>query len=86
MVTAVRIHAHGGPEVLVVEDLPLADPGPGEGLVRNQAGGPKFFGTNQSTRLLTVQPATPLGCAWGGRVSWGGVMRLQRRRFPDDDR
>ena len=31
---AVRIHAHGGPEVLQVEDIPRPSPGPGEVLAR----------------------------------------------------
>jgi NADPH:quinone reductase-like Zn-dependent oxidoreductase len=31
---AVRIHRHGGPEVLQVEDVPKPEPGPGEALVR----------------------------------------------------
>ncbi len=31
---AARIHAHGGPEVLTVEDVPRPEPGPGEVLVR----------------------------------------------------
>lgn len=31
---AVRIHEHGGPEVLRIEDIPLPEPGPGEVRVR----------------------------------------------------
>ena len=27
---AIRVHAHGGPEVLCLEDLPEPEPGPGE--------------------------------------------------------
>jgi len=33
-VQAVRIHEHGGPEVLRVEDVPAPEPGPGQVLVR----------------------------------------------------
>jgi NADPH:quinone reductase-like Zn-dependent oxidoreductase len=36
-VRAARIHAHGGPEVLVVEDVADPEPGPGELLVRQRA-------------------------------------------------
>ncbi len=45
MVTTVRVHAHGGPEVLGIEDLPLADPGPCDVLVRNEEVGLNFFDT-----------------------------------------
>jgi NADPH2:quinone reductase len=37
MVKAVRIHAHGGPEVLQLEDIELPPPGPGEARVRHTA-------------------------------------------------
>jgi NADPH:quinone reductase-like Zn-dependent oxidoreductase len=36
---AVRIHKYGGPEVLVYEDVPRPEPGPGEVLVRVEAAG-----------------------------------------------
>jgi zinc-binding alcohol dehydrogenase/oxidoreductase len=36
-VKAVRIHADGGPEVLVVEEVPDPEPGPGEVLIRLRA-------------------------------------------------
>jgi NADPH:quinone reductase-like Zn-dependent oxidoreductase len=36
---ALRIHEDGGPEVLVVEDVPDPEPGPGEVLVRMRAAG-----------------------------------------------
>lgn len=39
---AVRIHAHGGPEVLVHEEITLAPPGEGEILVRNTAIGVNY--------------------------------------------
>ncbi len=34
---AIRVHRHGGPEVLVHEDVPIGAPGPGEVRVRNRA-------------------------------------------------
>jgi NADPH2:quinone reductase len=34
---AIRIHAHGGPDALVAEDIELASPGPGEARVRHTA-------------------------------------------------
>jgi hypothetical protein len=42
---AIRIHDHGGPEVLRFEDVPLPKPGPGEVLVRNHAIGVNFVDT-----------------------------------------
>ena len=47
MVKVVRIHAHGGPEVLRIEDLPLAEPGSGQVVLRNEAVGLNFFDTYQ---------------------------------------
>ena len=37
MIKAIRIHAHGGPEVLRWEDIELPPPGPGEARVRHTA-------------------------------------------------
>ncbi|MCK2214114.1 NADP-dependent oxidoreductase [Actinomadura sp. ATCC 31491] len=37
--TAVRVHAFGGPEVLVAEEVPRPEPGPGDVLVRVRAAG-----------------------------------------------
>jgi NADPH:quinone reductase-like Zn-dependent oxidoreductase len=36
---AVRIHKFGGPDVLVIDELPIPSPGPGELLVRVAAAG-----------------------------------------------
>ena len=44
---AVRIHRLGGPEVLVVEEAPTPDPGPGELLVALEAVGVNFVDTQQ---------------------------------------
>jgi len=37
MIKAVRIHSHGGPEVMRLEDIALPPPGPGEARVRHTA-------------------------------------------------
>ena len=42
MVKAVRIHAHGGPEALVVDEVEPGAPGPGEARVRHGAIGVNF--------------------------------------------
>jgi NADPH:quinone reductase len=43
---AIRIHRHGGPEVLVREAIAAPAPGPGEALVRNRAVGLNFIDVN----------------------------------------
>jgi NADPH2:quinone reductase len=40
---AIRIHRHGGPEVLSYEEIEIGPPGPGEVLVRNRAIGLNFI-------------------------------------------
>ena len=43
MMKAIRIHAVGGPDAMVWEDVPRAEPGPGEALVRHHAVGLNFI-------------------------------------------
>jgi NADPH2:quinone reductase len=43
MTKAIRIHANGGPEVMVWEDVPTPEPGPGEALIRHEAIGLNFI-------------------------------------------
>ena len=42
---AIRVHRHGGPEVLTYEEVGVGRPGPGEVLVRNRAIGLNFVDT-----------------------------------------
>ncbi|MGK9169580.1 quinone oxidoreductase [Inquilinus limosus] len=39
---AIRVHRHGGPEVLAIEEIDIGRPGPGEVRVRNRAIGVNF--------------------------------------------
>ncbi len=57
---AVRFHAHGGPEVLRWEDVPLPPPGPGEARVRHTAVGLNFIDTYHRSGLYPV-PGLPSG-------------------------
>jgi NADPH:quinone reductase len=57
---AVRIHAHGGPEVLQWEEIAVAAPGPGEVLIRNTAVGLNFIDTYFRSGLYKP-PALPSG-------------------------
>ncbi|WP_158928594.1 quinone oxidoreductase [Acidisphaera sp. S103] len=43
MTKAIRIHANGGPEVMVWEDVPTPEPGPGEALIKHEAIGLNFI-------------------------------------------
>ncbi|MBW4036792.1 MAG: quinone oxidoreductase [Proteobacteria bacterium] len=40
---AIRIHAHGGPEVLRWDDVPTPEPGPGEALIHHEAIGLNYI-------------------------------------------
>ena len=58
--TAVRIHEHGGPEVMRIEEVSLPDPGPDEALVRNTAIALNFYDVYERTGLYPVAlPMTP---------------------------
>jgi NADPH:quinone reductase len=46
MTKAIRIHAHGGPEVLRYEDIELPPPGPGQARVRHTAIGINYSDVN----------------------------------------
>ncbi|MER6516439.1 NADP-dependent oxidoreductase [Streptomyces sp. NPDC001553] len=51
---AIRIHEHGGPEVLRYDEVPIPKPGPGEVLVRVHAAGvnpPDWYLRNGLTRM-----------------------------------
>ena len=61
MAKAIRIHRHGGPEVLKWEEVEPGRPGPGEALVRHEAVGLNFIDVYHRTGLypLPPLPATP---------------------------
>jgi NADPH:quinone reductase len=54
MAHAIRIHAHGGPEVLKWEDVAVPDPGPGEVRVRQSAVGLNYIDTYHRTGLYKL--------------------------------
>jgi NADPH2:quinone reductase len=43
MTKAIRIHTNGGPEVMMWEDVPTPEPGPGEALIKHAAIGLNFI-------------------------------------------
>ncbi|MET3659921.1 quinone oxidoreductase family protein [Aquamicrobium ahrensii] len=68
MSKAIRIHNHGGPEVLVLEDVDPGRPGRGEVLVRHTAIGVNFIDVYHRTGLYPAPnglPFTPGGEAAG---------------------
>jgi NADPH:quinone reductase-like Zn-dependent oxidoreductase len=59
MAKVVRIHRTGGPEVLQIEDLPVADPGPGELRIRVQSIGLNRSETIYRAGKYLVAPKLP---------------------------
>ena len=59
MTKAIRIHTHGGPEVMKYEDVPTPEPGPGEALIKHHAVGLNYIDVYFRTGLYKA-PAMPL--------------------------
>jgi NADPH2:quinone reductase len=69
MVRLVRIHEHGGPEVLRVETVDIGAPGPGEVLIRQHAAGINFRDIYRRTGQHAVkQFPAPLGTEGAGVI------------------
>lgn len=60
MTKAIRIHQHGGPEVLVYEDIETPRPGKGEVLIRHTAIGLNFLDVYYRTGLYPAPAGLPL--------------------------
>jgi len=75
---AIRVHEPGGPEALVLEDVPLPEPGPGQARVRLHAIGVNFIDVYHRTGLYKVPlPFTP-GSEGAGVVSAVGPDAVVR--------
>ena len=59
MTKAIRIHAHGGPEVMRWEDVPTPEPGPGQALIAQEAVGLNYIDVYYRTGLYKA-PSMPL--------------------------
>jgi len=66
---AMRIHANGGPEVLVLEDIPDPTPGPGEAVVKIEAAGLNYIDVYYRTGLYKAQLPLTLGHEGAGVVT-----------------
>ena len=76
---AMRFHQHGGPEVLVYEDVAAPEPGPGEAVVQIEASGLNYIDTYHRDGLYPVElPCTP-GMEAAGIVArvGGGVTDIK---------
>ena len=60
MPKAIRVHDHGGPEKMVLEDVPVGRPGPGEALIRHTAIGLNFLDTYYRSGLYPAPNGLPL--------------------------
>jgi NADPH2:quinone reductase len=66
---AIRVHAHGGPEVLRYEEAPLPVPGAGEALIRIEAVGVNFIDIYHRSGLYPVPFPYTLGQEAAGVVT-----------------
>lgn len=65
---AIRVHEHGGPEVLRYEDVPTPEPGAGEARVKLAAVGVNFIDIYQRTGQYKIAPPFILGSEGAGVV------------------
>ncbi len=69
MTKAIRIHEHGGPEVLKWEDVELGDPGEGEVRLKQTAIGLNFLDCYQRAGLYPMDLPVTLGSEGAGVVA-----------------
>ena len=58
----VRYHAHGGPEVLAIEQADIPVPGPGQVLIRTEAIGANYVDVllrRETSRSCRLNPRSP---------------------------
>jgi len=68
LTSAIRLAAYGGPDVMQLQEVPVADPGPGEVRVRNRAVGLNFIDIYFRTGLYTTPLPHGLGLEGAGEV------------------
>ncbi len=68
MARTVVIRAHGGPEVLEIEDRPVGDPGPGQVRIRHEAVGLNFIDVYQRSGLYPMALPAALGMEAAGVI------------------
>ncbi len=70
---AIVVHEHGGPEVMKLEEVDVADPGPDEVRIRNHAIGLNFIDIYYRTGLYPAAPPHGLGFEGAGVVDAVGA-------------
>lgn len=73
MAKTVVIRAHGGPEVLEIEDRPVGEPGPGQVRIRHHAVGLNFIDIYQRSGLYPMALPAPLGMEAAGVIEAVGA-------------
>jgi len=73
MTVVARIHRTGAPEVIGIEELDLAEPGPGEARVRHTAIGLNFIDTYHRSGLYKVPLPSGIGSEGAGVVEKVGA-------------
>ncbi|MBN9511081.1 MAG: quinone oxidoreductase [Alphaproteobacteria bacterium] len=68
MTKAIRVHAPGGPEAMLWEDVPTPEPGPGEALVQHAAVGLNYIDVYFRTGLYKTSLPATLGMEAAGTV------------------
>ena len=73
MAHAIRMHATGGPEVLVYEEVEIGDPGPGEARIRQTAIGLNYIDAYHRSGLYPLPMPTSIGSEAAGVVEYVGA-------------
>src|SRR5437667_4136922 len=73
MAKAIRFHKQGGPEVLQLDDVQVADPGEGQVRIRHTAIGANFVDTYQRSGLYPMQLPAVAGNEGAGVVEAVGA-------------
>jgi len=68
MAKAIRIHKHGGPEVLQHEEVTVSEPGAGQARIRQTAIGLNFIDTYHRSGLYQLQMPSGIGLEGAGVV------------------
>jgi NADPH2:quinone reductase len=69
MTHAIRIHAHGGPDVMQWEDVPTPEPGPGEAVVQHAAIGLNYLDVYFRTGLYKAPLPATIGMEGAGTIT-----------------